>query len=81
MTKKLAVKAPTCPICGRPQDIGHMLLAHGPLAKGAKIGKRKRVRAVLPRLHRRLEEAGYDEVQAHNIIGLLADELRKAGLT
>ena len=57
-----------------------MLVAHGPLAAGVKPAKRKKVRAMLPQLHRRLEESGYNEIQAHNIITLLAEELRKAGL-
>lgn len=73
-----------CALCGaRHQDAGsalvHKLVAHGPLA-GASPRKRKRVRALLPQLHRRLEEAGFGEVEAHIVIRLLAEELRKAGI-
>ena len=70
-----------CSICGRPADLGHILTAHGPLQKGATKTKRTRVRNIMAKFHRRLEEAGFDEVQAHNIVRILAEELRKAGLT
>lgn len=80
-----AKKAPPCPMCGETQDnpvdrLAHMLMAHGPLANGVKPRKRKKMKAMLPQLHRRLEEAGFDEGQAHRIITLLAEELRTAGL-
>jgi hypothetical protein len=57
----------------------HKLLAHGPLA-GSSPKKRRRVRALLPQFHRRLEGAGFGEAEAHIIIQLLAEELRKAGI-
>jgi hypothetical protein len=73
-----------CALCGvRHQDAGsalvHKLVAHGPLV-GASPRKRKRVRALLPQFHRRLEAVGFGEVEAHIIIRLLAEELRNAGL-
>ena len=74
----------SCALCGaRHQDASsalvHKLLAHGPLA-GASPRKRKRVRALLPQFGNRLERAGFGEVEAHIIIRLLAEELRKAGI-
>ncbi len=75
------VGPPACSLCGRPTDLSHFLVAHGPLLKGASKTKRTRVRNIMARFHRRLEEAGFDEVQAHNIVRILAEELRKAGLT
>jgi hypothetical protein len=65
-----------------------LLMKDGPLA-GASPRKRKRVRALgrrtadlsaLSQFHRRLERAGFNEVDAHIIIRLLAEELRNAGL-
>ena len=74
----------SCALCGvRHQDASsalvHKLVAHGPLA-GASPRKRKRVRALLPEFGNRLERAGFNEVDAHIIIRLLAEELRKAGM-
>jgi hypothetical protein len=57
----------------------HKLVAHGPLA-GASPRKRRRVRALLPKFGNRLERAGFNEVDAHIIIRLLAEDLRNAGL-
>lgn len=74
-----------CALCGvtwgkdDPRGLAHLLVAHGPLV-GASPRKRKRVRAALPAIHRRLEEAGFDEVQAHQVVRIMAEELRKAGL-
>ncbi len=75
---------PPCALCGvQHQDAGsalvHKLVAHEPLA-GASPRNRKRVRALLPWFHSRLEQAGFDELQAHLAIQLLAEELRKAGI-
>ena len=70
-----------CPLCGRRHEgveaFAHILVAHGPLKSQKR--PRARVRSALPRIHRRLEEQGYDEVQAHLIVRLVAEELRKAG--
>ena len=73
-----------CALCGaRHEDparaLGHLLIAHGPL-DAASPRKRKRVRAKLPELHRRLEEAGFSEAQAHIIIRLVGEEFRKVGI-
>jgi len=72
-----------CELCGNEHEgvasLAHMLVGHGPLA-GASPRKRKRVKAVLPAIHSALERAGFDEVQAHQVTRLVAEELRKAGL-
>ena len=82
MPKREGIKP--CALCGARHDdparaLGHLLIAHGPL-DAASPRKRKRVRAKLPLLHRRLEEAGFSEVQAHIIIRLVAEEFRKTGI-
>jgi hypothetical protein len=46
--------------------------------------RRKRVtraRKALAVIHRRLEAMGLSELQSHQVIGALAEELRKAGIT
>ena len=76
-------KGTRCPLCGKGheeavQGLAHILVGHGPLA-GASPWKRGRARAALPRIHRRLEEAGFSEGQAHLILRLMAEEMRKLG--
>ncbi len=82
--KRRNAKSPgPCALCGEKHEgvasLAHMLVGHGPLA-GASPRKRKRVKAVLPAIHSALERAGFDEVQAHQVTRLVAEELRKAGL-
>lgn len=80
------VEAKRCPICklpypeADPTGIAHMMVAHGPHDSGASKWKRTRVRNILAKFHRRLEAAGFDEVQSHHIVSILTEELRKAGL-
>lgn len=76
-------KKKKCPTCGKKLDpvnaLGHILLAHGPpTPPDAK--RRRRVRSRLPRLHRRLEEKGFSEEQAHLILQLVAEEFRNTGV-
>ncbi|MEK7848030.1 MAG: hypothetical protein AAB270_03815 [Chloroflexota bacterium] len=73
-----------CALCGRVHEnpserLAHFLVGHGPLNTGATPRKRHRARAALPKIHRRLEEMGFDEVQAHRILAAVAEELRKMG--
>ena len=81
MSKK---KPETCALCGRVHEnasekLVHFLVGHGPLITGATPRKRHRARAALPKIHRRLEEMGFDEVQAHRILAAVAEELRQMG--
>lgn len=74
----------TCLLCGAEHESGvsclvHMLVAHGPLT-AASPQKRRRVRARLPRLHRRLEEMGFGEADAHKVIQAVQEELRRTGV-
>ena len=83
-SSKASQKPRACAFCGVQHEGGmpslaHMLVGHGPL-QGASPRKRKKVKAVLPAIHAALEKAGYGEVQAHQVTGLVAEELRKAGL-
>ncbi|MDP2954408.1 MAG: hypothetical protein Q8O76_13975 [Chloroflexota bacterium] len=74
---------PKCPICHQDKEgleaTMHMLVGHGPLAN-ASVYKRRRVRAKLSRVHRRLELAGFSEGQAHQIVAIVAEELRGTGV-
>lgn len=76
-------KKPTCAICGQKLDpqtaLVHFLVAHGPLVQ-KDVRRRKRIRRRLPQLHRRLEERGFSEDQAHIIIQIVGEELRKVGM-
>lgn len=74
----------TCPLCRVEHESGvgclvHILVAHGPLA-AASPQKRRRVKARLPRLHRRLEEMGFGEAEAHKILQAVQEELRRTGV-
>ena len=44
------------------------------------LGRRTADLSALPQFGNRLERAGFNEVDAHIIIRLLAEELRKAGM-
>jgi hypothetical protein len=83
MVKKL--KPRTCPLCDAVfgtdlQAFTHRLVAH--TAEDPSRRKRvRRARKALARIHRRLELMGLDEVQAHQVVQALAEELRKAGVT
>ncbi len=70
-----------CPICGEKATLGHALLAHGPLTTGATTRRRRRVRSVLPELYRRLEKAGFGEVEAGRIDQIVTQLLKEKGLT
>ena len=83
MTKK--VKPTPCPICGQTfeeptQAFAHKLVAH-PAVDPSRRKRVRRARKALARIHRRLEELGLDEVQAHQMVQAIAEELRKAGIT
>ncbi len=82
--KKLDEKLKKCPLCGVELDgiqaIGHMLVAHGPPVPTSRKKRRAKVVAMLPRLHRRLEEMGFAEDQAHRILQTVGEELRKLGM-
>lgn len=82
--KKLDEKPKECPLCGIKlngvQAIGHMLVAHGPPVPASRKKRRAKVVAMLPQLHRRLEEMGFAEDQAHRILQAVAEELRKLGM-
>ena len=70
-----------CRICGArlgDDALAHMLVAHGPLVSDGK--KRRKTRKMLSRLHRRLEREGFDELEVHVIVRLVAEELRGLGL-
>ncbi len=75
----------SCALCGvRHQDANsalvHKLVAHGPL-KGRLPRKKKRIAAsLLAKFHSRLEQAGFDELQSHQAIQILAEELCEAGI-
>ena len=76
-----AAKSTVCPICHEEQGANymvHMLVAHGPLVPDAK--KRRKTRKMLSRLHRRIEERGFSEADAHIIIKMVGEELRGLGL-
>lgn len=74
-------KKPTCAVCGEKLEpetaIGHILLAHGPVKDKR---RRRRVRGRLPQIHRRLEEKGFSESDAHIIVQVVGEEFRKAGM-
>ncbi len=74
-------KPKLCSICGEKATLGHALLAHGPLATGATPRKRRKVRSVLPELFRRLEKAGFSEVDASRIDYIVTKLLKEKGLT
>ncbi len=81
MAQKTTMRIRKCPICGEPNTIGHVLLAHGSLTTGATPRRRRRVRSVLPELYRRLETAGFDEVEAGRIDHIVTKLLKEKGLT
>ena len=75
----------TCRLCGAKltgiEAIGHMLVAHGPLAVSPSRKKRRtKTVAMLPQLFRRLENMGFAEEQAHRILQAVTEELRKLGM-
>ena len=75
-------KQKKCPVCKKTlgeDAVAHILVGHGPLVPDAK--KRIKTRKMLSRLHRRLEERGFSEIDAHLIVRMVAEELRKLGLT
>ena len=75
-------KQEKCPVCKKTlgeDAVAHILVGHGPLVPDAK--KRMKTKKMLPRLHCRLEERGFSEVDAHLIVRMVAEELRKLGLT
>ena len=83
MAKKL--KPAPCPICGAtfPDDLGalaHRLVAH-PAVEPSRTKRIRRARRALARIFCRLEGMGLDELQAHQVVQAIAEELRKAGLT
>ena len=83
MPKK--VKPTPCPICGTTFDtdsqvFAHKLVAH-PAVDPSRRKRVRRARRALARIHRRLEELGLDEVQAHQVVQAIAEELRRAGIT
>ena len=82
-TKKPRV--PRCALCGESfasdlDALAHRLVAH-PAVDPSRRRKITRVRAALARIHRRLEAMGLDEVQSHQVVQALTEELRKAGVT
>lgn len=82
MAQKL--KPAPCPVCGATVEnetlaLAHRLVAH-PAQEPSRRKRVRRARRALGRVHRRLEEMGLDEVQAHQVTQALAQELRKAGL-
>ena len=83
MAKKLS---PTpCPVCGAtfeddPQALAHRLVAH-PAEDPSRRKRVRRARRALARVHRRLEAMGLDEIQAHQVVQAIAEELRRAGIT
>lgn len=84
MPKRCKTTELTCGLCGTKFEdevkaLAHKLVAHGPLG-AASPQKRRRVRAKLPRLHRRLEQVGFGEAEAHLIVGVVAEEFRKEGM-
>ena len=83
MAKKL--RPTPCPLCGATfqDDLGalaHRLVAH-PAEEPSRRKRIRRARAALARIMRRLEEMGLDELQAHQVVQAIAEELRKAGIT
>ena len=81
-TKQKTIK---CPLCGdtfqdASQALAHRLVAH-PAEEPSRRKRIRRARRALARVHRRLEGMGLDEVQAHQVVQALAEELRKAGIT
>lgn len=81
---EIADKTHRCRLCGEEIEeskaLGHLLVAHGLPATDRKQ-KRKRARAALSQIHRRLEEMGFSESDAHRIVRAVGEELRKAGMT
>ena len=82
-TKKPRV--PRCALCGESfasdlDALAHRLVAH-PAVDPSRRRKITRVRSALARIHRRLEAMGLDEVQSHQVVQALTEELRKAGVT
>jgi len=76
---------PTCGVCGASFDtnldhLAHSLVAH-PAVEPSRRRKITRVRNALARIHVRLELMGLSEVQSHQVVQALAEELRKAGIT
>lgn len=82
MPKRCKTTELTCALCGatfedEARAFAHRLVAHGPLKPDR---RRRRVRKTLPGLHRRLEEKGFSEAEAHVIIGVVTEEFRKEGM-
>lgn len=78
-------KLTPCPICGQTfeeptQAFAHKLVAH-PAEDPSRRKRVRRARKALARIHRRLEEMGLDEIQAHQVTQAIAEEFRRAGLT
>jgi len=83
MARKL--KTPPCSLCGDTfendaQALAHRLVAH-PAEEPSRRKRVRRARKALARIHRRLEGVGLDEVQSHQVVQALAEELRRAGIT
>jgi len=78
-------KAAPCPLCDATfetelQALTHRLVAH--TAEDPSRRKRvRRARSALPRILRRLEGMGLSELEAHQVVQALAEELRRAGIT
>lgn len=51
-------------------------MAHAPAPKKP----RRKARAMLPELHRRLERAGFGEMEAHHIVSIVQEILREKGM-
>ena len=73
-----------CRLCGEiveeDKALAHIMVAHGPLLSAEDRRKRKRVKGLLPNIHRWLEEMGLSEPVAHLITRAVAEELRQAGM-
>ena len=83
MAKK--TKPRPCSLCGATfkedaQALAHRLVAH-PAEDPSRRKRVRRARRALARIHRRLEGMGLDEVQSHQVVQALAEELRRAGIT
>ena len=70
-----------CPECGetratKVERLGHLLVGHAPPPRNP----RRTARAMLPELGRRLEAAGFGELEAHRIIRIVKEILREKGM-
>lgn len=70
-----------CPECGEihgtgTERLGHLLVAHAPAPRKP----RRTARAMLPELGRRLEAAGFGELDAHRILRIVKEILREKGM-